>query len=164
MLIKDAAAQQAEYVLESHWDGKFPVTPSKIARSLGIEMREASLTDGTSGVIMKRPGEDAQILIERTDPPVRQRFTAAHEIGHFIERTVIQDSPDDDFGFVDRRNSRNHDVHEFFANEFASNLLMPRSEVQRLRDEGLSEVRMAAHFGVSVVALKTRLMKLDRAA
>lgn len=162
MLIKEVAAQQAQEVLETHWDGTFPVTPSRIAKSLGISIREASLTDGTSGVIMKRPNEDAQILIEKNDPPVRQRFTAAHEIGHFIERTVVQDSPDEDFGFVDRRNSKVHNAHEFFANEFASNLLMPADEVNRLRQLNFGEVRMAAHFGVSLVAMKTRLMKLER--
>lgn len=163
MLVKEVAEQSAQSVLDSYWpEGEFPVVPSLIASRLGIHIRVASLPENTSGAIMKRPGEDAQILIERSDSPVRQRFTAAHEIGHFIERTTIQEQPDEDFGFVDKRDNK-HDLHEFFANEFAANLLMPRAEVEARVKDKYDAIRLAAHFGVSTIAAKTRLMKLGLA-
>lgn len=160
MLIKEVAADAAESVLATHSSGAFPVDPATIAERLGVIVRRASLPDGTSGMIMKRPNEDAQILVERSDNEMRQRFTIAHELGHFVERTSVQDTPDDEFGFVDRRHSRTHDVHEFFANEFAGNLLMPAGELTRKFAETSDTIRLAAYFGVSIPALKTRLLKL----
>lgn len=160
MLVKEVAADEAKAVLQSHWNGSFPVDVDSIARSLGIRVSRASLPEGTSGMILKRPGLDAQIMVERSDAPLRQRFTTAHELGHFVERTVVQSTPDDDFGFVDRRNAKTSDLHEFFANEFAANLLMPRDEVQRCSNAQMSVIAMAARFGVSVIAMKFRLDRL----
>lgn len=160
MLIKDVAAKEAESVLATHWGASFPVDPSAIAERLGVLVRRAPLPADTSGLIMKRQGEDAEILVERADSPMRQRFTVAHELGHFIERTVVQKTPDEDFGFIDRRQARVHDAHEFFANEFAANLLMPAVEVRRRYDHNPDAISLAAQFGVSTMALKTRLLKL----
>jgi len=160
MLVKDAAKQAAQSVLDSHWDGVFPVDPSRIAGRLGIHVQRESLPEDTSGFIMKRKGEDARIFIEAKDSALRQNFTCAHELGHYIERTEVQKVPDEDFAFVDLRHARTHDVHEFFANEFAGNLLMPESEARRLHNLPWDAIRMAAHFGVSIPAMKTRLVKL----
>jgi Zn-dependent peptidase ImmA (M78 family) len=97
---------------------------------------------------MRRAGEDAFIFIEARDSQLPQRFTCAHELGHYIERTDVQTVPDDDFGFVDRRHAR------------TGNLLMPGSEVRRFASFESDAIKMAGYFGVSIPAMKTRMLKL----
>lgn len=158
-LVSDAAREAAESVMESYWKpGLFPVDPDTIARRMGISVTKASLPEDTSGFIRKVSGQDAQIFLEAADSSQRQRFTCAHELGHYVERTQVQEKPDDDFGFVDKRTPAT-DIHEYFANEFAGNLLAPRSEVDRLTKQGWDAIRLAAHFGLSLAAMKTRMLK-----
>lgn len=161
MLVKEVAKSSAESVLATYWpEDVLPVRPEVIARRLGIDVRVTSLPEDTSGFIRKTSGEDAQIFLEASDSQLRRTFTCAHELGHYIERTEVQKTPDDDFGFVDKRNSRVHDAHEFFANEFAGNLLMPAAKVTGFHEQGNDAIRMAALFGVSIPAMKTRMLKL----
>lgn len=158
-LVKEAAQEAAESVIDAYWSpGTFPVDPDVIARRMGISVTKARLPKDTSGFIRKVAGQDAQIFVDETDSAQRQRFTCAHELGHYVERTNLQPQPDEDFGFVDKRTGM-HDVHEYFANEFAGNLLAPQAAVARLIEQGWDAIRLAAHFGLSVPAMKTRMLK-----
>ncbi|MGW0043493.1 ImmA/IrrE family metallo-endopeptidase [Rhodococcus sp. NPDC003348] len=159
MLIKDAARDAAEDSLATYWDGSFPVDPFAIAEKMGIRAEMLPLEDGTSGMIVARLKTQPKIYVELTDTPPRQRFTCAHELGHFVERTQTAEDLREGFAFVDKRTSKT-DAHEFYANEFAANLLMPRSEVERLADVGSTLIRMAGYFGVSVPAMEVRLRRL----
>lgn len=159
MLVKDAARQYAESTLDTYWNGVYPVNPQQIADAMEIGVYRAELPEDTSGFIRKVKGSDAEIFLSDSDSRHRQNFTLAHELGHYIERTVVQETPDEDFGFVDKRDGTT-DIHEFFANEFAGNLLMPEHEVRRRRDEGWDTVRLAGHFGVSTSAMNIRLRRL----
>lgn len=159
-LVKDQARILAQQTLRTYGAPGFPVDLQRITNALGISVVEDFLPDNTSGMIVKRTGQDAVIYLDIADPPVRQRFTLAHEIGHYIERTMVAgDGPDQDFGFVDRRtDAPNSDLHEFFANEFAANLLMPESEINDNKDLGI--MGLARHFGVSLAAMRLRIQRL----
>lgn len=158
MLVKEAAAQDAEATLSAYWQsGRFPVDPMSIAEAMGISVQEQPLPADTSGLIVKREHQDAEIILSRTDPKLRKVFTCAHELGHYVERT--NRGSDKEFGFVDKRTPANN-VHEFYANEFAANLLMPASEVHR-QARTLDPIRMASYFNVSLPAMRVRLAKLD---
>jgi Zn-dependent peptidase ImmA (M78 family) len=149
--------QEAERIRLSAWGNVFPVDPVQIARRLGIDVREATLRDDISGALVKKLGEDPTILLNASDSPNRKRFTAAHELGHFVTR---EDSPDT-YEYIDLRDTMwsaaGTNPEEVFANQFAANLLMPESEVQRLRTEGLSPTQMALYFKVSQDAMANRL-------
>ncbi|QCQ91728.1 ImmA/IrrE family metallo-endopeptidase [Rhodococcus sp. SGAir0479] len=160
MLIKDAAREAAEDALATHWKGQpFPVDPFAIAEKMGIRASLRSLDPDTSGMIIARLRTQPEIFVEASDTWPRQRFTCAHELGHFVERTQSAGDLREGFAFVDRRTSKT-DIHEFYANEFAANLLMPADEVRRLEAEGMTLIRMAGHFGVSVPAMEVRLRRL----
>lgn len=87
----------------------------------------------------------------------RQRFTLAHELGHYIlhkeKNTEFQDST-----FF---RSNNMDSLEYMANDFAAALLMPDDKVVefiKLGNRNLGE--LASKFGVSVAAMKYKVEKL----
>jgi Zn-dependent peptidase ImmA (M78 family) len=106
-------------------------------------------------------GLAAAIAVEARDAAVRQAFTCAHELGHYVERSERGGDPTQPFAFVDRRTSAS-DIHEFYANEFAGNLLMPQEEVRRQIEENrLSAIELAGYFGVSLPAMSVRLRRLN---
>lgn len=158
MLMKDAARRDAARVLRDHWDGTFPVDPVAIAEDLGIEVIVGELREGTSGAIIAE-GDDIEILISESEPLGRQTFTCAHEIGHFQERRRVRDP---DYSFEDLRKPGRYDLHEFYADEFAGNLLMPEDrflEVYRISDD---ERTLMDYFAVSRPAVQKRIERLAK--
>ncbi len=161
MLVKDKAAADAAEVLETYWaPGRFPVDASRIAHRMGMSVELRRLREGISGMLRVEPWAVPEIFVDTTDVEPRQRFTIAHEIGHYVERTS---SGANDFNFVDKRGGQ-YDVHEFYADEFAANLLMPADEIERMRGKGAGLVRLAGYFGVSLPAMKLRLRRLGISA
>ena len=155
-------AQEAERIRLSTWEAdRFPVDPVLIARQLGIDVRRAVLRQDISGALVKRLGEDPAILLNANDHRNRQRFTCAHELGHFVTR----ESEPDRYEYVDLRDTMysasGRDPEEIFANRFAAHLLMPEAEVRRLAGTGMSATLMARHFGVSQDAMSNHLKNLD---
>jgi len=84
--------------------------------------------NGVDGVCLnlKKPGKTPIILVNNDAPPVRQKFTLAHELGHIIIPwhlgTIV-----DDINTSDTANLKNKEYWkiEAEANRFASELLMP---------------------------------------
>ena len=152
------AKTDAEGILRSVWGGhRIPVDPVRIARALGINVVDANLAGDVAGAIVKEAGKDAVILVNETDNPNRKRFTVAHELGHFVQKS------DDAFEYVDRRDTLSTmgvSPEEMYANAFAANLLMPEEEVKRLHSEKASDLEMALRFGVSREAMRVRLSSL----
>jgi Zn-dependent peptidase ImmA (M78 family) len=157
------AAVEAKAILNSVWsalsDALVPVDPVRIARELGVDVFQAPLEPHVSGALVKRPGEDPQILLNRDDHANRQRFSCAHELGHFVQRA----GSDEAFEYVDFRGplaSRGTDEAEIFANAFAANLLMPADEVKPRAREAESLFELAYAFRVSQEAMANRLVGL----
>lgn len=169
--MKVESERTALAVLEAHWpEGTFPVDPVAIAKRVGLEVYTAQLGDDISGMLLKEQGEAARIYVDVDDVHTRQRFTVAHELGHYFDREQDgllgddceggRESDVSSFGFVDYRKG-GFTLQEFFANEFAGHLLMPASEVQRLCDDETPLATMQAHFGVSMEAMRIRLKRLN---
>ena len=167
--IRDRADVLADEVLTEHWSlGTVPVDPVRIARLMGVEVFSAQLGNDVFGMIFGEP-EGAQIYIDVDQPPNRYRFTAAHELGHYVEHTqLIEDQQwiertGGDMEYVDRRTDADRGrPEEVFANQFAGALLMPASAVRRFERQNLNAVTMASRFGVSLDALKYRRLLLGR--
>lgn len=145
-----------------------PVPIEKIAESLNIKVKYEVLGENVSGVIFRK-NNSVVIGISAFDPPVRQRFTIAHELGHFLLHGVKKD----EFLFIE--NSRHYrDNHssegiykkEIEANSFAASLLMPedmvRNEFYKFNDISPTDLtkKMAKKFNVSEVAMSIRLENL----
>ena len=156
------AAEDAQQTLMDVWGNRpLPVDPIYIARELGLDVYVAALEPGWSGALAKRAYEDARIYLNRFDSPNRQRFTCAHELGHYFKRV-----PEDHeaYEYVDRRDQRasaGTDPEEIYANGFAAALLMPEADVRALHAQGLTAHTMAYRFGVSAEAMRFRLDNLD---
>ena len=127
-----------------------------ICNVLGASVRIADLPGKTSGFIIKYSGQDPEIFINAQDSRERQKLTLAHELGHLWERREL--ARDDEYSFVDKRDGT-IDLHEFFANEFAGALLMPKELFESVISEG--DVRAASVFGVSEAAVRRRQNRLE---
>jgi Zn-dependent peptidase ImmA (M78 family) len=162
------AEQDAQQILEKVWIVgpreyvHLPVDPFYIAQQLGIRVfTDARLENDVSGMLVKRPGyDDPEIVLNAHDSRNRQRFTCAHELGHYNKRT--QDGDLGEWNFVDRRDAlaatgKNPD--EIYANQFAAALLMPAPLVKkRAKTNEIST--LAFEFGVSADAMTFRLKNL----
>lgn len=98
------------------------------------------------------------IGINREHNKKRQRFTLAHELGHYILHKEKNSEFRDAVFFRDEV----LDSMEFNANEFAGELLMPKSLVRNFIDnDGLRNIgQLAEKFGVSAAAMKYRILSL----
>ncbi|OLC99113.1 MAG: hypothetical protein AUH86_03175 [Acidobacteria bacterium 13_1_40CM_4_58_4] len=76
------ARRQAEHLIERWSRLNPPVNVERIARSLGLPVIYGELGDDISGLLVSNAEQSCDVVNE-DDPPNRQRFTIAHEIGHF---------------------------------------------------------------------------------
>ena len=145
---------------------KTPIPIEEIARALDMQISRAPSTE-FSGLLIRKDGR-ALIGINSSEAPVRQRFTIAHEIGHFILH------PQQD-AFVDHRKERTggeaKPPRERQADMFAAALLMPRQNLlkdfRKLAKDGYTEnipVTLAKQYAVSEEAMRFRLMNLNSIA
>ncbi|WP_312802194.1 ImmA/IrrE family metallo-endopeptidase [Corynebacterium variabile] len=132
-------------------------TLCSVATAHGAEVYRTSLDPGQSGVIIKYAGSKPRIYISDMEAPERQLFTLAHELGHLIERRDL--ARDDEYGYVDHRNEGSSNLHEFYANEFAGELLMPAEQFVEVFDSQ-GEQEAARRFNVSVPAARERRRRL----
>jgi IrrE N-terminal-like domain len=164
------AERDAEELLATAWRKKgprglfLPVDPIEIAQSLGISV----LTGGDfprdmSGGLRKAPGyRDPEILISPVDSRNRQRFTCAHELGHYTDR--VKSGDDGHWDYVDGRDlllAGDENPDDAYANRFAAELLMPCDLVLD-RIGSSNAAALAFEFGVTADAMRFRLSTLDR--
>jgi len=157
--IKKEAARDAARLLSEVWSRPIPVDPAFVARAIGLRVREVELDDDTLGALVKRPNQEALIMLNESDPPNRKRFTCAHDLGHYRRRS----GEEGEYTTVDLRSklsTAGTDPEEIYANEFAACLLMPAEEVKRMSKAGLDAFDMAVAFGVSRDAMQFRLINL----
>src|SRR5438445_468099 len=114
-------------LLNSNRVKKPPVPVDRIAHKLGLDVELHRFDKEEFSGILVREGDKAVIGINATHSPTRQRFSIAHEIGHYLLHTG-------DRVFIDRiynvnfrssRSSQGTDFEEIEANTFASLLLIP---------------------------------------
>lgn len=169
---KDRIQDVANRLLESCSTLPIPIESIVLAR--GIRLLPYDLGEDTSGVLVIENG-NATIGYNKSESKVRNRFTIAHELGHYElhkdkEQTLFVDNG---FKVMFRsNNSHNSDCSslqmEREANEFAANILMPepllRAELERLEldytDESAIKL-LAKKFGVSSVAMSYRIANLQ---
>lgn len=98
------------------------------------------------------------IYVNRDDPPNRQTFTIAHELGHhYLHRDFILTHPDQYKVLYRKPMGRETDPIEKEANSFAANLLVPTEWLKRYyRIASVAE--MARVFIVSEEVIRWRLI------
>jgi Zn-dependent peptidase ImmA (M78 family)/transcriptional regulator with XRE-family HTH domain len=124
-------------------------------RSLGIHLFRRKLRNShVSGLFIRHPTVGRCVLVNYSEDPYRQRFTAAHEVGH----AILDDGSDPVLSFAGRDNS---DRVELRANTFASHYLLPRELLREIPEPDVwttdKALEWAAHLKVSTAALANAL-------
>lgn len=137
-----------------------PVDVMAAASKLGVLVFAANLADKISGVLVRDPSYGSAsgfvIFVDQNEPAYRQRFTAAHELGHFVlHKKSIGDRVEDNYLL---RSEGMSNQQEKEANRFAANLLMPMELIEKEMASGNSSVSgLARKFQVSPTAMSIRL-------
>lgn len=149
---------RANALLSCYWAGKqVPVEPAAIAQARGVGVQPFPADElSASGWFRFEDGKPV-IYFNSRDPINRQRFTIAHELGHY--ELGHGERPRDS---VAAFNLYNFDPYEADANRFAAELLMPEAWVKWLViDRGVTSLtNLASQFDVSEVAMRYRLGNL----
>jgi Zn-dependent peptidase ImmA (M78 family) len=159
----------ASKVLAAVGASKAPIPVELVARRLGLAVKANDFTDDVSGVLVIEEGSGT-IGYNEHHAEVRQRFTIAHEIGHYqLHKSYLSLFVDKGYSvaYRDKRSSTGEIRWEREANAFAAALLMPKElltrEVQD-HDFDLGDERsldeLSKLFGVSTQAMAIRLSKL----
>jgi Zn-dependent peptidase ImmA (M78 family) len=153
------------------------VDPEKIAARQNIIVRREKFDQDVSGFLLRQPGNPNTIIgINSSQPGKRQRFTLAHELGHFFlhggqgYQEVHIDKAQFTVKMRDDASSKGEDREEIEANFFAAELLMPTQFLVRdIRRHGGFDVshdddtvaQLAKAYDVSVQAMSFRLSRLE---
>jgi Zn-dependent peptidase ImmA (M78 family)/transcriptional regulator with XRE-family HTH domain len=136
-----------------------PVPVEKLCRLVGARVIAWKFVDALSGLVMLLD-DGAVIGVNKDHPPVRRRFTMAHELGHLLLGHVdqfhldLQSRPEDG-------DPPGYDaVLEREANEFAANLLMPAATVRSRHRDERGVALLAREFEVSELSMRYRLANL----
>lgn len=159
----------AEKILHSikEANGKiiYPIDPFRILKEKDVIITFSDF-EKLEGLLLFDEQEESIVSINLNRPVTRQRFTAAHELGHIMLHAKIKDA-----NFLCPIFGVKNQI-EKEADDFASYLLMPNEELNKLVDKyqdingnvDLDDCLMIAeYFGVSFEAcVKTIRFRLNR--
>lgn len=137
-----------------------PIDVYEVAKRCDVQIKKSPSKD-FSGVLFRKDGR-AFMAINSSEGKERQRFTIAHELGHFFLHQM-QDT------FIEFRNTSDRTVKsikEREANQFAAALLMPevylRQDMEKLSSPVGPEdiLNLAKKYQVSFEAMNYRILNL----
>jgi len=142
----------------------FPVKVGAIAKELNIALvSTAELPPNTSGSLVKEADGRYTIYVDQNDSQRRQRFTIAHELGHFVQHGHAEIL--EKYGellnprktvFTRPSNGTNFQEIEKEADNYAADLLMPKAEFVKTWNDAETLSEVADKFGVSSMAANVR--------
>ncbi|HMO77940.1 MAG TPA: ImmA/IrrE family metallo-endopeptidase [Candidatus Paceibacterota bacterium] len=150
---KKAIETIATNLLKSAGQDSVPINLKEIAKLVGLKVELFPFPDEIDGLLKK---EMAVIGINEHKHPRRQRFTLAHEIGHYVlghSMNVNNDLIDDHF-------TDSTSATEREANFFASVLLMPAVLIKESCKKDINIKKLAEEFEVSEQAMTIRVLEL----
>ena len=142
---------------------KPPVDVNKIAKVLGFDIIPFDYPDEFSGEIYIE-GDIKSIGVNENHSESRQRFTIAHEIGHYINGHTFYDKngkiyKDESFDFCNPLHQQEKE-----ANMFAAELLVPKEFIIKdLNKFGLDIAKLTELYQVSEQMMWIRLTSLGLA-
>lgn len=161
-------------VLAEEKVASWPVRVDRIAKRRSVKVRYSPLDDELSGMAFYK-GDTPIIGVNSRHHVNRQRFTIAHELGHFcMHDDILRKGMHVDKVITmlnrDTKSTKGTVNIEIEANQFAAELLMPEQLVKqymeqevldygRVPDEDAVE-DMARAFKVSPMALAYRIAKI----
>ena len=161
------AEEAASYVLKHYYkENILPINPELVAENMNIKVFYDDLS--VDGALFKKLNSNPLIYVDNKMPINRQRFTIAHELGHYVDRILNSDihyknQSMDEMEFIDKRDSiskQGKDRAEIFANKFAASLLMPKDEIIKATHQKIDVATLASIFNVSTEAMYIRMRNL----
>lgn len=157
--------REAFDITQRYWRN-VPVRVDELASELDLGPEfDARMPQHIAGKIVKITSASWIIFVNAAHNLLRQRFTIAHEIGHFIfHRDLLEQyaGVSDTLAYrVDDRVLANPLIRpqeEWQANNFAANLLIPNFYLRAAQASGITDVvELANHFQVTQVAMRIKL-------
>jgi Zn-dependent peptidase ImmA (M78 family) len=150
-----------------------PVPIEKIIENYGIILKKEPADDSLSGFILTDMSSKNVIIgVNSSQHSLRQRFSMAHELGHFLlhENESIHFDYKSKILLRDETSSKGTDVREKEANLFAAELLMPTKFLKQdfkeidsidfLEETEINLENLARKYEVSAQAMTFRLAYL----
>jgi Zn-dependent peptidase ImmA (M78 family) len=132
-----------------------PVDLDMCARVAGVQL-VAYADLGTQSALLSLVEGIVAVVVNSKHGRTRQRFSLAHEVGHWIlERTPVTH----DLRPIAAR-GRAYSAVERVCDYFAASLLMPREWVRARAEDGRTNEELAQLFDVSPPAMIARLREL----
>ncbi|WP_430933274.1 ImmA/IrrE family metallo-endopeptidase [Saccharicrinis sp. 156] len=159
--------QKAKEILSQLNIKKAPVPIEKIAKKIGLSIDKGIFGDTISGFLLTKENKNI-IAVKSTESEVRQRFTIAHELGHYLfHSNKVDDIFISNVLFRNESSSTGEIRMEREANSFAAAILMPvdfiKEEIDKLDNRLTVEdaiKQLSKKFHVSEVAMTYRLTNL----
>ncbi|KAM3108257.1 ImmA/IrrE family metallo-endopeptidase [Phormidesmis sp. 146-33] len=175
MIRRKYIRQTVSQLLKAHGISEAPVDVVALASDMGIEVLPTEADDSLSGFLFRGEGGQQPVIgVNSAHHARRQRFTIAHELGHYVLHGAEKVHYDD--------KSRGFQVHlrsavsaegsdrlEVEANAFAAELLMPAAFLERdlenvshidVVDEDPIFNELVEKYGVSKRSMTLRLSHL----
>jgi Zn-dependent peptidase ImmA (M78 family) len=160
MIRSRLAREKAANILSMYQINETPIDVEFIAKQLGFEVHPFSFPDEISAAI-KTIGSLKVIGINDKHPKTRQRFSIAHELGHYL--SGHEEFDEDKRAFVDpsKKFLNPQFRQEEEADEFAAELLMPETLLtQDVLANHLDLPELAKKYEVSEQAMTIQLVNL----
>ncbi|MCE3232322.1 MAG: hypothetical protein K0R98_579 [Rickettsiaceae bacterium] len=135
-----------------------PLDLEAVCNLYDIKIFREPMDDKISGTLERMPSGHWVIRVNSYNHPRRQRFTIAHELGHFFLHRNSMTT------FIDESFARSHGDSrpiEVEANRFAASLLMPKEIFSEAISSGKNKIsELADYFETSMFAIEVRAKEL----
>lgn len=156
------AAKIAQKIVNEIKASTPPIDLNKILLHIGINLLPYSFPEKISAILLKE-NNMLVIGVNKTHHINRQRFSIAHEIGHYLlghYKDIFVDMSEISEGRFDVSDTDHNKVQELEANFFAGELLMPATMLKKDFAKLRNVEEIAKQYEVSKNALWIKLIKL----
>src|SRR3989344_5131900 len=149
MIRSRLAREKAHNILSMYKIIEPPVDVRKISNLLGFKIILFDFPETLSAVI-KIESTKKIIAVNKNKPEVRQRFSIAHELGHYLSGHDNFSHQRETFIDRDKKYLDPHHREEEEADEFAAELLMPEFMLKKdALEHKLDAVELSKKYNVS---------------
>lgn len=130
-----------------------------LIKSQNIELvYDEDMPSDVSGVL-KKENDTWTIHVNKMHSQNRQRYTIAHEFGHYcLHKDYTNEFKDKTFF----RKEKDWTSIEYDANQFAAELLMSKECIKNALNNDIITIKeLSEAFGVSMIAMRNRLLSLN---
>jgi len=151
------ARETAEKLIEENYIASPPIDILDLCNSFGIQVVAAVFEDKKISAFIDY--DEMKITVSKTDSYERQRFSIAHELGHYILHKPKEINTPEDYYRVDYRKTlmeSDKEPNEKEANAFAAYLLVPSKFLRPVRHVHPQDLAKAFCVSPSMMGYRLR--------